>query len=108
MEETDLARGKQDTVGQDPPGVCCCAAPHLTDRALDVLRCIAQGMSSTEVGAALGISPRTVDHHIGAMLRTTGARSRTDLVGLCYAAHILLPGLWPPRLSGRRCVRIAS
>jgi hypothetical protein len=64
-------------------------------------------MSSTEAGAALDISPRTVDHHVGAMLRATGARSRIDLVGLCYAAHILLPGSWPPRLSGRRCVQIA-
>jgi hypothetical protein len=46
-------------------------------------------------GPVLDISPRTVDHHVAAMLRTTGARSRTDLVGLCYAARVLVPGLWP-------------
>jgi HD-GYP domain-containing protein (c-di-GMP phosphodiesterase class II) len=36
----------------------------LTEREVDVLRLIARGQSNKEVAASLGISPRTVGHHI--------------------------------------------
>jgi DNA-binding CsgD family transcriptional regulator len=85
---------------------CCCSDEHLTEREVDVLCAIAAGMSSAQAAALLSISTRTVDHHIGAMLRRCGVRSRVDLVGLCYVAGILVTGQWPPQRSGQRCLRV--
>lgn len=87
---------------------CCCGVPHLTRRQVEVLRYVAMGMSNTSVAARLQLSARTVDHHIAVMLRMCAVRSRTELVGLCYAAGILVPGRWPPEGSGRLCIRVAS
>jgi len=36
----------------------------LTDREVDVLRLLARGQSNKEIAAALGISPRTAQHHV--------------------------------------------
>jgi FixJ family two-component response regulator len=35
--------------------------------------------SNKEVAAALFLSPKTVEHHLGAVLRKRGLRSRTEL-----------------------------
>jgi DNA-binding NarL/FixJ family response regulator len=84
---------------------CCCEKDHLTQREIEVLCAIACGKSSVEVGAELCISPRTVDHHIGVMLRRFGVHTRVDLVALCYAEGVLRPGEWPPAPTSRRCLR---
>ena len=52
----------------------------------------------------LGISTRTVDHHLRTMLRRAGAQSRVELVARCYAAEIMVAGTWPPAWSGGRCL----
>jgi DNA-binding NarL/FixJ family response regulator len=36
-------------------------------------------MKNREVAAALFVSPKTVEHHLGAVLRKRGLRSRTEL-----------------------------
>jgi len=36
-------------------------------------------MTNREVAATLFLSPRTVEHHLGAVLRKRGLRSRTEL-----------------------------
>lgn len=87
---------------------CCCDLPHLTRRQVEVLRYVAMGMSNTAIAARLQVSARTVDHHIAVMLRMCAVRSRTELVGLCYAAGILVPGRWPPEGSGRLCIRLGG
>ena len=40
---------------------------------------VAQGMTNKEVAAALFLSPKTVEHHLGSALRKRGLRSRTEL-----------------------------
>ncbi len=87
---------------------CCCDLPHLTRRQVEVLRYVAMGLSNTEVAARLQVSARTVDHHVAVMLRMCAVRSRTELVGLCYAAGVLVPGRWPPEGSGRLCIRLGG
>lgn len=40
---------------------------------------VAAGHTNKEVAAALFLSPKTVEHHVGAVLRKRGLRSRTEL-----------------------------
>jgi DNA-binding CsgD family transcriptional regulator len=51
---------------------------QLTDRQLDVLNLIADGHRNADIAAALHISPKTVDHHVSAILAKLGVDSRQD------------------------------
>jgi DNA-binding CsgD family transcriptional regulator len=53
-------------------------AADLTARELDVLTCLAAGMSNKQVARSLGISPRTVTVHVSNLLRKTRSASRTE------------------------------
>jgi non-specific serine/threonine protein kinase len=48
----------------------------LSPREVDVLRLVAEGRPDKEIAAALGISPRTVGRHVGAILAKLGVESR--------------------------------
>jgi DNA-binding CsgD family transcriptional regulator len=50
---------------------------NLTNRQLDVLALLAEGLSNREIGRRLFISSRTVDHHVAALLRKLNVDSRT-------------------------------
>ena len=50
----------------------------LTDRQLEILRLVATGLSNTEIARRLVVSPRTVDHHVSAILAKIGVRTRRD------------------------------
>ncbi len=50
----------------------------LTDRELEVLRCIARGRSNKEIGSDLSISEKTVKSHVGAILDKLGLADRTQ------------------------------
>jgi DNA-binding NarL/FixJ family response regulator len=51
----------------------------LTSQETRVAVLVAQGLTNREVAAALFLSPKTVEHHVGAVLRKRGLRSRTEL-----------------------------
>lgn len=53
------------------------AGRPITHRESDVLRLVAEGMSNKEVGADLGISPRTVEKHLENARATLGVSNRT-------------------------------
>lgn len=59
----------------------------LTSQETRVAVLVAQGMKNREVAAALFLSPKTVEHHLGAVLRKRGLRSRTELAR-ALAAHL--------------------
>ena len=42
----------------------------------------AEGRTNREIATALFLSPKTVEHHLGAVLRKRGLRSRTELARL--------------------------
>lgn len=69
-----LPRGRGRATRGNPAG--------LTDRQLEVLRLLAAGLSNGEIAARLVLSPKTVEHHVGAILAKLGASSRTDAVRL--------------------------
>jgi DNA-binding NarL/FixJ family response regulator len=50
----------------------------LSAREVEVLALVAKGLTDREVGAALGISPRTVGRHVGNILEKLGARNRAE------------------------------
>ncbi|MCQ1958102.1 GAF domain-containing protein [Arthrobacter sp. zg-Y826] len=53
---------------------------RLTARELEVRTLLAEGLADKQIATRLGISVKTVEKHVGAMLRKTGARNRTMLV----------------------------
>jgi DNA-binding NarL/FixJ family response regulator len=52
----------------------------LTARELDVLRLVSDGLRNAEIAERLFLSPRTVDHHVSAILRKLDARTRGKAV----------------------------
>jgi DNA-binding NarL/FixJ family response regulator len=58
--------------------------PHvagvLTRRENEVLELISHGLSNTEIGGRLFISPKTVEHHVGHILSKLGLRTRAEAV----------------------------
>ncbi|MGD9531172.1 ATP-binding protein [Pseudonocardia sp.] len=54
----------------------------LTDRQLEVLVLLAEGLSNAEIAARLVISRRTADHHVSAILGKLDARSRGEAVAV--------------------------
>ncbi len=54
--------------------------PHLTDRELDVLRALAEGLGNKQIGGRLGISPSTVKYHLQAIFAKLQVRTRSEAV----------------------------
>lgn len=54
----------------------------LTPRESEVLVLVAAGLANKQIATRLGLSPRTVEKHLEALLRKTAARSRAHLVAL--------------------------
>ncbi len=57
-------------------------ASPLTDREMEVLRLLAQGMPNKAIAAELVISQRTVKFHVGSILSKLGAANRTEAVSI--------------------------
>lgn len=57
---------------------------QLTEREIEVLRLVAQGFSSTEIGAQLFISPRTVDTHRNNLIQ------KLDVNGIAGLVHFAI------------------
>ena len=53
-------------------------ATRLSSREYEVLRLLADGMTDREIAAGLAISPRTVESHVGSVLRKLGVRNRAE------------------------------
>jgi len=63
--------------------------PKLTKRELDVLSWTAQGKTAWEVSVILGMSEKTVNFHLGNVMRKLGVTSKHQAVLKCVAAGVL-------------------
>jgi DNA-binding CsgD family transcriptional regulator len=78
-----VPRGPRSATRDNPAG--------LTERELEVLQLLTLGLSNAEVAQRLTLSEKTVGHHVSAVLRKLGARSRSRAVAI--AAEM---GMGPP------------
>ena len=66
-------RGPRATTRANPAG--------LTERQLDVLELISEGLTNAQIAERLVLSVRTVDHHVEAVLDKLGVPSRREAAG---------------------------
>ena len=61
----------------------------LSIREQEVLALVIEGLTDRAIGARLGISSRTVGHHLGRILAKLGVSSRVQAAGLAYDKRFL-------------------
>ncbi|MBQ5953331.1 MAG: response regulator transcription factor [Lachnospiraceae bacterium] len=66
---------------------------ELTERELEILRLLAEGLTDREIADAACLSVTTVRYHIGNLIGKTGLNSRTELAVNAVLAGITTPGI---------------
>jgi DNA-binding NarL/FixJ family response regulator len=69
-----VPRGRRPATRDNPFG--------LTTRQVDILRLLAEDLSNAQIAARLHLSPKTVDHHVSAVLAKLDVHSREAAAGL--------------------------
>ena len=76
----DLAQKMLNTFENNKPGSPQLSPPPLTERELEVIRALAQGMSDRQIARSLGISEKTVRNHTSNIYRKLHIFDRTQAV----------------------------
>lgn len=79
--ELRVPRGPRATTAANPAG--------LTGREVEVLALLAEGMVNRDIAARLVVSPRTVDHHVAAILHKLEVGDRAGAVGAAARLGLL-------------------
>jgi DNA-binding NarL/FixJ family response regulator len=67
------------------------AGPMLTDRELEILRCVAGGAPNSRIAAQLWITEQTVKFHLSKVYRKLGVSNRTEASHHAYVNGLLEP-----------------
>jgi DNA-binding NarL/FixJ family response regulator len=65
-----IPKGPREATRANPAG--------LTDRQVEVLALLAEGLTNAEIAERLVVSPRTAEHHVAAVLTKLGAPTRRE------------------------------
>jgi DNA-binding NarL/FixJ family response regulator len=65
---------------------------ELSERELEVMRLLADGLSNAEIAAALVISQATAKSHVASILRKLGVRDRVQVVICAYESGLIRAG----------------
>jgi DNA-binding CsgD family transcriptional regulator/tetratricopeptide (TPR) repeat protein len=63
----------------------------LTTRQMEVLSLLSEGCINAEIAERLFISPKTVDHHVSAILAKLDARTRAEAVSIALQSDLIKP-----------------
>ena len=87
--------------GPAPGAAVASAVGGLSERELDVVRLVAQGLSNAETAARLYLSEATVKSHIARILAKLGLRDRVQIAVYAYERGIVRPGRGTPPANRR-------
>ena len=81
--ERVLSPEVEELLQEDPP------VEKLTPRQAEVLESLSRGLTNKDIARQLGISDRSVDEHVEALLAKIGASNRTEAVVIALRKHLL-------------------
>jgi DNA-binding CsgD family transcriptional regulator len=78
---TKILRGPRGSTRANPAG--------LTNRQLQILKLIADGLTNDEIARRLFISPKTVEHHVSTILSKLNVQSRQEAANFAHEHDLL-------------------
>jgi NarL family two-component system response regulator LiaR len=80
----EAAQALVETTSQRPaPGL------NLTERELEVMTLMVEGLNNTQIAGRLSVSPSTIKSHVSNILSKLGVTSRTEAVTLALRSHLI-------------------
>jgi DNA-binding CsgD family transcriptional regulator len=77
----NIPKGPRQSTAENPSG--------LTNRQLEILNLVADGLSNSEIGNKLYISTRTVENHISSIFSRLNIRSRVEAAALVHSNRLI-------------------
>lgn len=77
-----------------------------TNRQIEVLVLLANGLRDSEIAEELRISLHTVAHHVKTLQRKLAASNRPSLIALAIAAGIIDASMWPVISTNMHCALV--